>query len=184
LPKSCDEFTQFSQSKIENGECQFVSILSDYEGPDFEPIQRLFLGHVSFPPGSVRDSDAYQATTTSFHVASNSQFTSYSTIGLCALAARPKTLVCDRSPAGILGSNPVGDTDVCRERCVLSRIDLRFGLITHPEESYRIWCDCEAPKREAMTRSRVEAPKEKTKIQPITRDQSTGGSRNIALLFL
>ena len=56
------------------------------------------------------------------------------------VAARPKTLVCDRSHAGIVGSNPAGGMGVCREDCVLLGIGLRFGLITHPEESYRVYC--------------------------------------------
>jgi hypothetical protein len=30
--------------------------------------------------------------------------------------------------------------DVCRECCVLSGIGLCGGLITGPEESYRLWC--------------------------------------------
>jgi len=30
---------------------------------------------------------------------------------------------------------------VCCECCVLSGIGLCVGLITHPEESYRVWCD-------------------------------------------
>ena len=64
------------------------------------------------------------------------------------MAVRPETLLCGRSHTGIVRSNPAGGINVCRERCVLSGIGLRFGLITHPEES----------KGEAMTRSRVEAP--------------------------
>ena len=46
--------------------------------------------------------------------------------------------------AGINGSNPYGGMDVCRECCVLSGRGLCDGLITRPEESYRLWrvvCD-------------------------------------------
>jgi hypothetical protein len=35
---------------------------------------------------------------------------------------------------------PPGGTDVCCECCVLSGRGLRDGLITRPEESYRLWC--------------------------------------------
>ena len=48
--------------------------------------------------------------------------------------------------AGIAGSNPAGGVDVC---CVLSGRRLCVGLITSPEESYRLWrvseCDREDP---------------------------------------
>jgi hypothetical protein len=36
------------------------------------------------------------------------------------VAARSKPWVCGRSLAGIVGSNPAGGMDVCRECCVLS----------------------------------------------------------------
>jgi len=48
------------------------------------------------------------------------------------------------------------------ECCGLSGRGLCDWLITHPEESYRLWgseCDREAPKLEAMTRNKVEATK-------------------------
>jgi len=57
------------------------------------------------------------------------------------IAARSKIWVCDRSPAGIVVSNPAGGMYVCRcECCVLSGRGLCFGLITRPEESYRLCC--------------------------------------------
>ena len=40
----------------------------------------------------------------------------------------------------IAGSNPAGGLDVCCEYCVLSGRNLWVGLITRPEESYRVWC--------------------------------------------
>jgi hypothetical protein len=57
-------------------------------------------------------------------------------IFLCVL---PFKLVCGFSLAGIGGSNPAGGMDVCRECCVLAGRGLFAGLITRPEESYRVW---------------------------------------------
>ena len=45
-----------------------------------------------------------------------------------------------RSPAEILGSNPTGGMDICRECRVLSGRGLCDELITRAEESYRLWC--------------------------------------------
>ena len=56
------------------------------------------------------------------------------------MAARPKASVCGRSLAGISGSNPAGGVDVFNDRCVLSSRSLSVGLITRPEDSYRLWC--------------------------------------------
>ena len=56
------------------------------------------------------------------------------------MAARSKAYVCVRSLAGIVGSNPAGGMDVCRECCVFSGRDLCDGPNTGPEESYRVWC--------------------------------------------
>ena len=56
------------------------------------------------------------------------------------MTVRSKTLVCGRSPAEIVDSNPTGSMDVCFECCVLSDRDLCNELITRPEESYRLWC--------------------------------------------
>jgi hypothetical protein len=56
-------------------------------------------------------------------------------------AARSKAWVCGRSLAGIAGSSPAGDwMCVSCEYCVLSGRGLCVGLITRPEESYRLWC--------------------------------------------
>ena len=55
------------------------------------------------------------------------------------VAARSKALVCGRSPAEIVGSNPTGGMEVCLLR-VLSGRGLCDELITRPEESYRLWC--------------------------------------------
>jgi hypothetical protein len=55
------------------------------------------------------------------------------------VAARSKAYVFGRSPAAIMGSNPTGGMDVCREFCVLSGRGLCDELITRPEESYRLW---------------------------------------------
>jgi hypothetical protein len=56
------------------------------------------------------------------------------------VAARFKEWVCGRSPAETMGLNPTGGVDVCCECCVLLGRGLCDGLITRPEESYRLWC--------------------------------------------
>ena len=57
-----------------------------------------------------------------------------------AVAARSKASVCGRSSAEIVGSNPTGGMDVCREFCVLSGRGLCDELMNRLEESYRLWC--------------------------------------------
>jgi hypothetical protein len=52
------------------------------------------------------------------------------------VAAPSKAWVCEISFAGIGGLNPAG----AMECCVLSGRDLSVGMITRPEESYRLWC--------------------------------------------
>jgi hypothetical protein len=72
------------------------------------------------------------------------------------VSARSKAQVCGRLVAGITGSNPDEGMDVCL-LClyvVLSCVGrgLCDGLITRPEESYRVSVcvgDQETPKREA-----------------------------------
>jgi hypothetical protein len=54
------------------------------------------------------------------------------------VAARSKAWVCGRSHAEIVASNPSGGMDVCCECCVLSGRGLCEGLVTHPEETYRL----------------------------------------------
>jgi len=60
------------------------------------------------------------------------------------VAARSKAQAFGRSPAEIVGSKkkipPGAWMFVCCECCVLSDRDLRDGLITRPEKSYRLWC--------------------------------------------
>ena len=49
--------------------------------------------------------------------------------------------VCGRTPAEIwVRIPPRARISVCCERCVLSARGLCDGLITRPEESYRMWC--------------------------------------------
>jgi len=55
------------------------------------------------------------------------------------VAARSKTSVCGCSLAGTTGLNPAGGIDACHECRVLSSRGLCDGLITRPEESYRVW---------------------------------------------
>jgi hypothetical protein len=58
------------------------------------------------------------------------------------LASRSKSCVCDRSLAGIAGSNPVGVwMFVCCDCCVLSGKGLCDGPIPPPGDSYRL-CVC------------------------------------------
>jgi hypothetical protein len=58
------------------------------------------------------------------------------------VAARSKAWVFGRSLAGVVSSNPVGsmDVSVSCECCVLLGSSLCVGLITRPEEPYRLWC--------------------------------------------
>jgi hypothetical protein len=55
------------------------------------------------------------------------------------VAARSKAWVCGRSPADTVGSNHTGGMDVCL-LWVLSGRGLCDELITHPGNSYRLWC--------------------------------------------
>jgi hypothetical protein len=56
------------------------------------------------------------------------------------VAAWAKLLVCGRSIAGIVGSNPAGGVDVSCNCCVLSGRGPCVGVTNRPEESYRLWC--------------------------------------------
>jgi hypothetical protein len=66
----------------------------------------------------------------------------YLTFQSIPVAARSKACVCGLSLAEISGSKLTGGMDVCYEFCVLSGRGLCVGLITRPEESYRLWCVC------------------------------------------
>ena len=64
------------------------------------------------------------------------------------VAARSKKWVCGRSLADILCSSPaVVGMVFCCDCCVLSGRGVCDELITHPEQSYRLWrvvvCDLE-----------------------------------------
>jgi len=57
------------------------------------------------------------------------------------MAARCKAWVYGRSLSWVVGSNPAGCHEFyCYKCCVLSGRGLYVGLITRPEESYRLWC--------------------------------------------
>jgi len=56
------------------------------------------------------------------------------------VAARSKVCVCGCSLDGISGSPQGAWMSVRCECCVLSDRGLCDGLITRPEESYRLWC--------------------------------------------
>jgi hypothetical protein len=57
------------------------------------------------------------------------------------VAERSKAWVRSHSPAGIAGSNPAEGIclSVVSVVCLSGR-GLCDGLITHPKESYRLWC--------------------------------------------
>jgi hypothetical protein len=59
---------------------------------------------------------------------------------LIPVAVPSNSWVCGRSLVGIAGSNLPGGMGVCCESCVLSGRCLWVGLITCPEESYRVCC--------------------------------------------
>jgi hypothetical protein len=56
------------------------------------------------------------------------------------VATRSKAWVCGRSLTGIAGSNPAGSMEFCFDCCVLLGRGFCVGLITRPEECYRMWC--------------------------------------------
>jgi hypothetical protein len=56
------------------------------------------------------------------------------------VTARSEAWVCGRWLARIAGLNSALGMGVCCKSCVLSGRGLCFGLITLPEESYRVWC--------------------------------------------
>jgi hypothetical protein len=68
------------------------------------------------------------------------------------VAGLSKAWVCGRSLAGIAGSNLAGSMDVCCECCVLSDRGLCDGLITRPEESYRVCVVSECDRQASITR--------------------------------
>jgi hypothetical protein len=56
----------------------------------------------------------------------------------CVRYVERRARFCSCSLAGIAGSNPGGDMDICRMCCVLWGRVLSDGLIPRPEESYRV----------------------------------------------
>jgi hypothetical protein len=64
--------------------------------------------------------------------------------GPIPMTAPSTACVCGRSLAGIAGSNPDGNMDVCLscDSRVLLDKGLCDGLMPRPEESYRVWCVC------------------------------------------
>jgi hypothetical protein len=53
---------------------------------------------------------------------------------------RQISTACGRSPTEIVGSNPTGGVDICRECRVLSGRGLCDELIACPDKSYRLCC--------------------------------------------
>jgi len=69
------------------------------------------------------------------------QMDTISIVSPIPVTASSKALASGRSLAGIVGSNPAGGwKSVSRECCMLSGRGLCVGLITRPEQSYRVWC--------------------------------------------
>ena len=59
------------------------------------------------------------------------------------MATRSKVWVCGRSPTEIVGSNLAGGYECLSVMSVVVCCQVEvtaFGLITRPEESYRVWC--------------------------------------------
>ena len=84
--------------------------------------------------------DAYVSQVSSFRKDFGQKFVLYFFFTL-PVASRSKAYFCGRLFAGIAGSNPAGGMDVvCCECCMLSGRGLCVGLITCPEESYRLRC--------------------------------------------
>jgi hypothetical protein len=76
------------------------------------------------------------------------------------VAARSKAQIFGRSPAEIVGSNPTGAWMFVRcDCCVLLGRVLCDGLITRPEESYRLWrvvvCDLETSNKRGLNPATV-----------------------------
>ena len=70
------------------------------------------------------------------------------------VAERSKAWVCGRSLSGVAGSNTAGAwMSICCECCVLSGTGLCDGLITRPEESYRLWCVSECNREPSIKRT-------------------------------
>ena len=95
-------------------------------------------------------------------------------------AARSKAQVYGRSLSAIVGSNPTGAwMFVCCECCVLSGRGLYEGLITRPEESYRLWrvivCD-----QETSYARRLQPCQRTAKYKPI---MGCSGSREKKKMF-
>jgi hypothetical protein len=67
-----------------------------------------------------------------------------------SVAVLSKAWICGRSLAGIVGSNPERAwISVSFECCVLLGTGICVGLITPPEESYRVWraSECDQKRR-------------------------------------
>jgi len=72
------------------------------------------------------------------------------------VAVRSKALAYRLSLAMIVGSNPGGSVDVSFDCHFLSGRGLCEGLITSPDESYRVWCDRETSQRKPRRTRAVE----------------------------
>ena len=64
----------------------------------------------------------------------------YILMQLVPVATQSKAWVCIHSLAGIVGSNPARGMDVSVVRIVCCHVEVCDRLITHPEQSYQLWC--------------------------------------------
>jgi len=87
----------------------------------------------------------------------------------------PRGLRCGSAAAYLLGMRvriPVGGMNVCCECCALSGRSLCDGLVTRPEESYRLWCvvvcDLEISWGAPASLGGCCAQKKSTSLQPIS----------------
>jgi hypothetical protein len=99
--------------------------------------RRTTVGRTPLNEWSARRRDLYLTT----HETHNRQISMPAPSGIRTLYFR-RQAACGHSPAEILGSNPPPGawTFACCECHVLSGRGLGDELITHPEESYQLWC--------------------------------------------
>jgi hypothetical protein len=95
---------------------------------------RKVLPPTKFDPRTVQPVDLFHPYKTQISVVNEST--------PIPVPARSRAWVCGCSLAAIVGSNPAGGMDVSCKCCMLSGRGLCVGLITLPEESYRVRCVC------------------------------------------
>jgi hypothetical protein len=90
---------------------------------------------------STRNNSIYALQYSPWLTPRNHDLSNYESHEPIPVAARSKAWVSGRSVAGISGSKSAGTwMSLSCECCVLSGRGLYVGMITRPEESYRVWC--------------------------------------------